>query len=530
MSEATTVPTPSPDDNRGMWLGLLAIIMGTFVSVLNSSLMNVALTKFVAVFGSDVPTIQWVITGFMLASAVVIPMSGYLGERFGVKNVFLYSVAGFTLGSFLCGLAWSDSTLIFFRIFQGLAGGFIMPVGMSIIYSTFPREKTGAALGLWGVAAMVAPALGPTLGGYMIQNFSWRWLFFISVPIGIIAFVMGRALLKDSQPVKGLKFDLTGAVLSIIFFGTLLLALSKGQTEGWTSFYIVSLLFVSVFSLLLLIWVELGLEKPMLDLRIFKDSRFTFSVIASSLVMMGMLGGMFLIPIYLQNIQSLSAMQTGMLMMPQSIAMAFMMPIGGKLFDKFGIVPIGITGLLILGFTTMELHSLTADTPNAWLNTVLTIRSIGLGLCMMPLTSAGMNTLPKEKISDGSSLSNVSRQVAGSMGIAIFTGIMSTRQIVHFQHISESVPEDSLAASGVISSLAGALTQGGVDAATARGTAVSYLAGMMQKEAMVRAIADTFYVSAILAFLTIPVVFFLRAKKKATVPDTSDAQNTEQAA
>jgi MFS family permease len=170
MSDAAALQA-KPKSEGSIWLGLIAIVLGTFVSVLNSSLMNVALTKFVAVFGSDVPTVQWVITGYMLASAVVIPMSGFLGARFGNKNVFIYSVAGFTIGSILCGLAWSDSTLILFRIVQGLAGGFIMPIGMAIIYSTFPREKTGTAIGLWGVAAMVAPALGPTFGGYLIQYY-----------------------------------------------------------------------------------------------------------------------------------------------------------------------------------------------------------------------------------------------------------------------------------------------------------------------------------------------------------------------
>jgi EmrB/QacA subfamily drug resistance transporter len=513
MADATTASSKSQGDS-GMWLALIAIVLGTFVSVLNSSLMNVALTKFVAVFGSDVTTIQWVITGYMLSSALVIPMSGFLGARFGNKNVFIYSVGGFTLGSVLCGLAWSDSTLILFRIIQGLAGGFIMPIGMSIIYTTFPRDKTSTAIGLWGVAAMVAPALGPTLGGYLIQYYSWRWLFFINIPIGVFAFIMGRMLLKDSPRKEGLKFDTAGALLAIVFFGTLLLALTKGQSLGWTSLSIVSLLFVSFFSLLLLIWVELGVEQPVLDLKIFKNMSFTFSVIASSLVMMGMLGGTFLTPLYLQNIQSMTAMQTGLVMMPQSIAMALMMPISGKLYDKLGIIPIGVVGLSILGFTTMELHMLTADTPNFWLEVVLSIRAIGIGLCMMPLTSAGMNSIPTSQIGNASPLSNVCRQVAGSMGIALFTSIMSNRQIVHYQHISESVPVDSVAASSTISTMSGAIYQWAVDTATATGAATSYLAGIMQKEALVRAISDTFYISAIPAFICIPLVFFLKSKRK----------------
>lgn len=498
-----------------MWFALIAIVLGTFVSVLNSSLMNVAMNKFVAVFGSDINTIQWVITGYTLASAMVIPMCGFLGARFGNKTVFIYSVAGFTLGSVVCGLAWSDSTLILFRVLQGFAGGFIMPIGMSIIYSNFPRDKVGTAIGLWGVAAMVAPALGPTFGGYLIQYYSWRLLFFINIPIGILAVILGKILLKDTPREGGLKFDTTGAVLSMIFFGTLLLALSKGQAEGWTSLYIVSLLFIAFFSFLLLLWVELGVEQPVLDLRIFKNAKFTISVISGSLVMMGMMGGTFLTPLYLQNIQGLTAMQTGILMMPQSVAMALMMPLSGKLADRFGIVPLSVVGLSILGIMTMELHHLTTDTPNHWLNFILTIRGIGIGLCMMPLTTAGMMAVAPQQVGNASPLSNVCRQVAGSLGIALFAAIMSNRQILHYQHISDSVSVDSITANDTLSMLSGAIYSWAVDMATASGTAASYLAGFMQREAMVRSIADTFYLSAIPAFLCIPFVFFLSGKKKA---------------
>lgn len=513
MSVEAAVSERKPEANGGMWLALIAIILGTFVSVLNNSLMNVAMNKFIAVFGSDINTMQWVITGYTLASAMVIPMSGFLGARFGNKTVFVYSVAGFTIGSILCGFAWSDVTMIAFRIVQGLAGGFIMPVGMAIIYSSFPKEKVGAAIGLWGVAAMVAPALGPTFGGYLIQYYSWRLLFFINIPIGILAVIIGKFLLKESPKQEGLKFDTPGAVLSMIFFGTLLLALSKGQSEGWTSLFIISLLFVAFFSLLLLIWVESGSKEPVLDLKIFANVKFTISVISGSLVMMGMMGGTFLAPLYLQNIQGLSAYETGILMMPQSIAMALMMPMSGKLAEKIGIIPLSIIGLTILGVTTVDLHQLTADTPHQWFNMILTIRGIGIGLCMMPLMTAGMNAVLPQQVGNASSLSNVCRQVAGSLGIAIFTAIMGNRQIVHFQHISESVTVDSVVANDTIQLLSGAIASQGVDAATAAGSASSYLAGMMQLEAMVRSIADTFFISAIPAFICIPFVFLFKEKK-----------------
>ncbi|NOU96544.1 DHA2 family efflux MFS transporter permease subunit [Paenibacillus sp. LMG 31456] len=515
-SQKTAAPGTPVEEHKepSFWLPLVAIILATFVSVLSSSLVNVALPKLSTVFGVPTSTIQWVVTGFMLASAVVIPASGFLATRLGSKKVLIWSVIGFTIGSLLCGLAWNDSSLIAFRIFQGLTGGFIMPVGMAVIYTIVPRKQIGLAMGIWGVAAMVAPALGPTLGGYLIQYYSWRTLFLLNVPIGVIAAVAGIFLLKESPVNKNLKFDTWGAVFSVTFFGTLLLALSKGQTEGWTSLYIVSLFFISAVSLALLLWVELTTETPLLNLKVFKDIKFSASVLTAGLIMMAMMGGTFLMPIYLQNVQNMTALDAGILLLPQSVAMALMMPISGKLLEKVGIVPIAVIGLLILGVTTYELHSLTADTSHLWINVVLTIRGFGIGLCMMPISTVGMADIPKDKINEASPLSNVFRQVMASMGIAVLTTIMSSRQYLHYFRITENVPSTSEPATQYMSAISGALSQGGVDAATASGTAAVYLAGLMQKEAMVRSIADTFFVSAIPAFLCIPLVFLLRTKKK----------------
>ncbi len=513
-SQNTEAPQVDENHEPSFWLPLVAIILATFVSVLSSSLVNVALPKLSTVFGVPTATIQWVVTGFMLASAVVIPASGFLSARFGSKKLLVLSVIGFTIGSFLCGIAWNDSSLIAFRIFQGLAGGFIMPVGMTVMYTIVPRQQIGLAMGIWGVAAMVAPALGPTLGGYLVQYYSWRTLFFLNVPIGVIAAIACYMLLKESPTNPKLKFDLAGAIFSVTFFGSLLLALSKGQSEGWTSLYIVSLFYVAVVSLALLLWVELTTPQPLLNIRIFKNLKFSASTLTAGLVMMAMMGGTFLMPIYLQNVQGMTAMDSGILLLPQSIAMALMMPISGKLLTKLGILPLGIVGLLILGVTTYELHRLTGDTSHLWINVVLTIRGFGIGLCMMPISTVGMGAVPKEQINDASPLSNVFRQVMASMGIAILTTIMSSRQYFHNFRIAENVPSTSEAASSVMSALSGALMQGGVDSATASGTAATYIAGFMQKEALVRGIADTFYISAIPAFICIPLIFLLRDKKK----------------
>ncbi|MGZ0052457.1 DHA2 family efflux MFS transporter permease subunit [Brevibacillus gelatini] len=500
------------DKGGSMWLSLMAILSGTFVAILNNSLINVALPTMVSIFGSTTETMQWVLTGYMLANAVMIPMSGSLSAKFGSKKIFVLSLAAFTISSVLCALAWSDASLIAFRVVQGVSGGMIMPIGMSMIYMIVPREKIGMALGIFGIASMTAPALGPTLGGYLIEFLSWQFLFLIGVPFGIFAVIMSMVLLKETPKKPELKFDYPGAILAIAGFGALLLAFSKGQAEGWTSFYIVSLFFVAIMCLALFVWVELGKEQPLLDLRLLKIPVFSISIVTSGFVMMGMMGGIFLMPIFLQNIQGMTAMESGILLMPQSIAMALMMPISGKLMDKYGIGPIGLVGLTIMTVTTYELHNLAADSMHSWMNMILTIRGIGIGLCMMTLSTVGMNAVPRTSVGDASPLSNVLRQVMSSFAIAILTVIMQARQNFHMASIADNLNPDL--ATQFISGISGMYAQVGVDAASASGGASTVLYGMMAKEALVRGIGDTFLVSVIPIALSIPLLYFLHQKPK----------------
>ncbi|KQL48370.1 MFS transporter [Brevibacillus choshinensis] len=496
----------------GMWFSLLAILSGTFVAILNNSLINVALPAMVNIFGSTTDTMQWVLTGYMLANAVMIPMSGSLSAKFGAKKVFVISLSSFTIASVLCALAWSDTTLIAFRVVQGLSGGMIMPIGMSMIYMIVPREKIGMALGIFGIASMTAPALGPTLGGYLIEFLSWQFLFLVGVPFGIFAVIMSMVLLKETPKKPDLKFDFLGAFLAIVGFGCLLLAFSKGQAEGWTSFFIVGLFFIAIMSLILFVWVELGKDQPLLDLRLLKIPVFSISILTSGFVMMGMMGGIFLMPIFLQNIQGLTAMESGLLLMPQSIAMAVMMPISGKLMDRYGVGPIGLIGLTIMSVTTFELHNLASDSMHSWMNMILTIRGLGIGLCMMTLSTVGMNAVPRTSVGDASPLSNVLRQVLSSFAIAILTVIMQSRQTFHMAVITDNMNTD--VATQLLAGLSGLYTQVGVDAASATGGASTILYGILAKEAMVEGIGDTFLVSAIPIVLSIPLLYFLHKKPK----------------
>ncbi|MDN4617516.1 DHA2 family efflux MFS transporter permease subunit [Paenibacillus sp. PsM32] len=498
MADTVVAAAPPADSPRERWLAFIAIILGAFVAILNNSLINVAIPQLTTDLGSTTSRIQWVITGYTLASGIIVPITGFMEQRIGYKKFLIAALSVFTLGTAFCIFAWSDSSLIAARILAGLGGGVIMPLSMTIVYKIMPREQIGMALGIWGVAAMAAPAIGPTLSGYLIEWFNWRFLFIVCIPVALFAILMVIVLIKE--PPKGaiVKFDLAGFLLAATCAGTLLYALSSGSSDGWSSFKIVGLFFVAFWSLVFLIFVESGKDNPVIDISLFKNYKFTISVITSSFVMMGLYGGTFLSPLFLQNIQSVSPVHTGIILLPQAIAMAVMMPIAGKLFDKIGIVPIALFGLTLTSIMTYHLHTLTPDTSHLWLQVVLMFRGMGIGICMMPLSTVGMNAVAPEKVGKASTASNLVRTIAGSMAIAILTFLMQSRTALHSQQISESITLD------------GAQTL----QATLGSSWASITSGLITLDAYSRGIADTFLVSSIPLFCSIPFIFLFISRRK----------------
>ncbi len=503
--------------NNSFWLPLMVVVLGAFAAILNNSSINVALPKLMTIFGVASDEIQWVLTSYMLVSGVVIPVTGYLGDRFGTKKVYLLSSLVFTLGSLLCSFAWNNTSMIFARVIQGLGGGMIMPISMAIVYRIVPRHRIGLALGVWGMAAVCAPAIGPTLGGYIVDHFNWRLLFTINIPVGIAGIILGYLLLVESPLNKGSKLDLWGLILSTTGCFTLLLALSQGNREGWTSYYIVSLLLISFFTLLLFVLVELGQEQPLLNLRLFKNHVFSISVFAGSMTSIGLFGGVFLIPLFTQNLMLLTPYQTGILLIPSALASALMMPVSGFLFDRFGAKAVAVIGLGLTAWGTWELRKLSVEISYASLIYYTTLRAAGMGLATMPIATAGMNTVPLNEIARASSLSNVFRQVAASFGIAILTAVMQNRQVFHYARFSEVVTVNSNAATW-LSQLQGYLSNTIAGAAGAKGAATSILAGFVARESQVQAMCDTFIVSMLFIVVAIPLAFFLDKPKKEPGP------------
>jgi EmrB/QacA subfamily drug resistance transporter len=502
-----------PDTEKMNWAILFVIVIGTFMAILDSSIVNVALPKMMTIFSASADDIQWILTAYMLTLGVIMPISGYLGDTFGYKKTYVVALSLFIIGSIFSGMSWSVNSMIVARIIQALGGGIMQPLGMALLYQSFPRNKIGMVLGFWGIAAMAAPAIGPTLGGYLVEYVNWRLIFYINIPIGFANLFLAGIILKETALIKGKHFDFIGMMTSTIGLFCMLLALSDGTKYGWSSPFIVSLFIISLISLTIFVVNELQHPEPILDLRMFKNFLFTWSVIIGSLLAIGLFGAIFLVPMLLQNVLGQTAMKTGLIMFPAALASGIMMPLSGKLFDKYGARGIVICGLALVTWTTYAMYGFNDLTPYAIMTIWLTIRGAGMGLAMMPVTTVGMNTIPTALIGRASALSNVVRQVASSFGIAMFTSIMQHRQVFHFSNLAQSVNISSNEYIHLQAYLSDLAISQGMDYGTTQGLGIGIIAKEIGKISMINAIGDCFIVAAALCLVALAMSFFLNDTK-----------------
>jgi len=495
---------------------MVIIILGVFMAILDTSVVNVAIPTIETAFGATTNEIQWVLTGYMLTMGVLIPISGWLTDRFGAKHIFLFALAMFTIGSALCGMSWNTSSIIVFRIVQALGGGFMMPVAMNIIYRLYPPERRGLVMGMFGISIMVAPAFGPALSGYLVEYSNWRLIFYINVPVGILAFILGLTVMHEfSHEVKG-KFDILGFSLSTVGFFSLLYGLNEVPSKGWNSAEVILFLTIGLLSLVMLVVVELSVKNPVIQFRVFKDYMFSMSVVISSIVNVALFAGIFFVPIYLQNIVGLSPIRTGLLMMPAALASAIMMPVSGRLFDKVGARPLGFIGLAIVTTATIGFTHLGRNTSINYIQWMYILRSLGMGLTMMPIMTAGMNTLPLSLVSQGSALSNTVRQVAASLGIAVLTTVMTERSKFHYAVMAQNVTPFTPQGQDLFH-LQQALQMQGLPANLAQGAAFTMLKGVLTARGAVAGLNDAFLVSAFLSGFALILIVFFGSKRESGI-------------
>ncbi|MEW6183232.1 MAG: DHA2 family efflux MFS transporter permease subunit [Bacillota bacterium] len=494
------------------WGALFVLILSTFMAVLDGSIVNVALPRMMAIFNASTDQIQWVLTVYLLVGGMVIPATGYLGDRFGYKTIFLGSIAFFTVTSMLCGFSWNTSSIVTARALQAVGGGMMQPLSMAMLYRIWPKDKIGMAMGVWGLTMTLAPAIGPTLGGYLVDTFSWRLIFYINLPVGVFTVLLGLLFLEETPRLSRLKLDFVGLGLISGSCFALLLALSKGQEWGWTAQSTVTLLVFSLFGLLLFFFWELQTPQPVLDVRLLKNKTYVLASIGSSLVFIALFTGVFVIPIFTQNVQGYSPMQTGLILMPAALITGVFMPVAGKLFDKMGAAFPSVLGLVIIGLVTYHLRHITADMPVHHLQLLLCIRSAGLGLAMMPLMTAGMNTIPRPKTGQASAMMSVIRQVSASFGVSLVTYVLVNRMAFHAERLTENVsvltPLGYFNYSEIESKVAAL-----VGSAAAKSATPGLLNGVVMKQAQVLAVGDIFLVATVLILIALPLASWLTKKR-----------------
>ena len=429
--KAQTAPKAPPgrDYQTAKWgLPLGIVVVGMFMSVLDTSIVNVAIPNMQKEFGTSLQNIEWVATAYTLCLGVIVPTSSWLGERLGMRRLYVISLIGFSVFSALCGMADNLESMIVFRVLQALPAGVIPVTCMTILYRIVPPAKLGMAMGMYGLGIVVAPGVGPTLGGYLVEYINWRLIFFINVPVGVLGALAALVVLPRFPATPGKRFDLLGflCIAAGLFF--LLLAVSEGQDWGWTSYPVLMLIAAGVNLLVLFAIIERHVSEPLLEVRALANIRFLNSMLLVSILFVGLFAGFFYIPVFLQQGQGITAMNTGLTLLPQAMVTVVMMPIAGWLYDRIGARWPAVIGLGLDGVGTLLYVGINADMPRTELMWWGMVRAVGIGLAMMPIITSGIAALPPSIVGAGSTFNTLFQRVASSLGLAALTALATAQQ------------------------------------------------------------------------------------------------------
>lgn len=397
---------------------VLVLIIGSFCTVLNGTLLSTALPSIMRDFKISTATAEWLSTAFLLVNGVMIPISAWLINRFGSRKMYLSAMSTFFIGTVIAAIAPNFQTLLAGRIIQGLGVGVTMPLLQTIMLSIFPANKRGAAMGTVGIVIGLAPAIGPTLSGWVVDNLSWRYLFSIIAPIAGIVVILAAFLVKDVLPTKDEKIDVFSVATSTIGFGSLLYGFSEAGNKGWTNPEILAFIFVGIIFVILFGIRQLKMDDPFLDIRVFKHFEFSLAAILSGVTNLAMVGIEMVLPLYIQNLRGESAFHSGLILLPGALMIGIMSPITGRIFDRYGARKMAITGMTLLTLGTIPFVFLTENSSFLMIIILYAIRMVGVALVMMNVTTSGMNSLPLDKISHGTAVNNTFRQVLSSIGTA----------------------------------------------------------------------------------------------------------------
>ena len=428
-----TVSAPRPPVNK--WLVTVSVTFGTLMGAIDSSIVNVAVPHLKGSLGATTEEITWVTTGFVIATVLVMPLTAFLGRLFGQKRVYMTALALFVIGSGLCGIARSLTSLVLFRIVQGLGAGALQPTEQAILRQTFPPEEQGMAMALFGMAVMIGPAVGPSLGGYIVDHYSWPWIFYINLPVGVFALFMVQRFVQEPEDIRAANLaaaaqqrkniDWAGIGLLAMGLASMQYVLEEGQRNNWfESQLITGLALLALFALAAFVIRELTAPVPAVNLSLFKDPIFLSGTLVGAVMFAMLLSLTFLLPVFMQELLGFTAMQSGLALMPRSLAMMVAMPIVGRLYNRVSPRLFVAFGIFLFFISAVMMSHYTLDTTSADVVLVLAIQGVAFACLFIPLTTVALSTIPRPKLSDATGLNSLLRQIGGSIGLATFASLM----------------------------------------------------------------------------------------------------------
>ena len=509
------------------WLVTVSVSFGTLMGAIDTSIVNVALPQIRGAVGATVQEITWISTGFVIATVVVMPLTAFLGRFFGQKRVYMASLALFIVGSALCGTAGSLESLIFYRALQGFGAGALQPTEQAILRQTFPPREQGMAMALFAMAVMVGPAIGPTLGGYIVDHYHWSWIFFINLPVGLVGLFLVWRFVEEPADIRAANraaaqeqrrhLDWQGIAFLSVGLAALQYVLEEGQQNDWfESRLIAGCAAAAVVALVAFVWRELTARAPAVNLRLFRDPVFTSGTLVGSVMFAMLMASMFLLPLFMQELLGFTATQSGIALMPRVLVMMATTPIVGRLYNRVSPrVLVGI-GIVLVSLGSFNLAHVTLQTTSAGVVNAILVQGVGFSFLFVPLTTAALSNVPRTRLTDATGLNSLFRQIGGSVGLAGFATLLSRYQ-VHARHalVAHLTPENPLVAGRLAQLQAGLASRGGYDAATAQQAALAALSGEVAQQAAVLSFEKVFLLSGLLFLSVLPLLLFLKANRHA---------------
>jgi len=503
------------------WIITFTVILASVIELIDTSIVNVALPQMMGNLGATLDEVAWVVTAYVVANVIVVPMTGFLSASFGRRNYFAGSIVLFTVASFFCGHATNIWELVTFRFIQGIGGGALLSTSQAILVETFPPEELGLANGLFGLGVVVGPTIGPTLGGWITDNYSWPWIFYVNLPIGIVAALLTMAFIRDPEHKREVGgIDWAGIALLVVGIGSLQIVLERGERDDWFSAtYILVLTAVSILGIAGFIWRELTAEHPVVDLRVFRDRSLAVGTLFTFILGFGLYSSVFIFPVFAQNLLGFTAMQTGLILLPGGLATAVMMPIVGKALQRR--VPaqlMNALGFVSFFFFTYMLSRSTLSSGRGDFFWPLILRGVGLGLLFVPLTTLALSNLRGKDIAQGAGMTNMMRQLGGSFGVALIATYVQKRSWAHRQTLLEHVSIYDPALRERFEAIVHGLMAKGSTLAEATQQAYGAVEGLVVRQTFLLTYMDAFRIVGVFFLCCIPLLLLFKRRGKSAAP------------